>query len=97
MVLWYKQPGLQWLEGLPIGNGYMGAMVFGRVNNERIALNESTFWSGRPNDYTNPEAYKYFDAIRDLVFAGKYKEAENLINEHFYGILKTSRHFITGR
>lgn len=86
MVLWYNQPGLQWLEGMPIGNGYMGAMVFGRVQYERIALNESTFWSGRPHDYTNPDAYKYFTPISDLVFAGKYKEAEKMTNEHFYGI-----------
>jgi len=86
MVLWYKQPGEKWLEGLPIGNGYMGAMVFGRVQNERIALNEGTFWSGRPHDYTNPEGYKYFPMIRDLVFAGKYKEAEKTANEHFFGI-----------
>ena len=86
MVLWYKQPGIKWLEGLPIGNGYMGAMVFGRIQNERIALNESTFWSGRPNDYTNPDGYKYFPSIRDLVFAGKYKDAEKMANEHFFGI-----------
>jgi len=86
MVLWYKQPGKQWTEGLPIGNGYMGAMIFGRIQNERIALNESTFWSGRPHDYTNPDGYKYFPMIRDLVFAGKYKEAEKMANEHFYGI-----------
>jgi alpha-L-fucosidase 2 len=86
MVLWYKQPGVQWLEGLPIGNGYMGAMIFGRIQNERIALNESTFWSGRPNDYTNPDGYKYFSLIRDLVFAGKYKEAEKMADEHFFGI-----------
>src|ERR1035437_6650511 len=86
MVLWYKQPGVQWLDGMPIGNGYMGAMVFGRIQKERIALNESTFWSGFPHDYTNPEGYKYFPDIRDLVFEGKYKEAEKVVNEHFYGI-----------
>jgi len=86
MVLWYKQPGVKWLEGIPIGNGYMGAMVFGRVQHERIALNESSFWSGRPNDYTNPNGYKYFPLIRDLVFSGKYKEAEKMANEHFFGI-----------
>jgi alpha-L-fucosidase 2 len=86
MVLWYKQPGIKWLEGMPIGNGYLGAMVFGRIQNERIALNESSFWSGRPNDYTNPDAYKYFPLIRDLVFAEKYKEAEKMVNDHFYGI-----------
>jgi hypothetical protein len=86
MVLWYNQPGEKWLDGLPIGNGYMGAMVFGRVQNERIALNETSFWSGRPHDYNNPDAAKYFAPIRDLVFAEKYKDAEKMINEHFYGI-----------
>ena len=86
MVLWYNQPGMQWLEGMPIGNGFMGAMVFGRIQHERIALNEGTFWSGRPNDYANPDGYRYFAAIRDLVFAGKYKEAEKMANDHFFGI-----------
>src|SRR5258706_5872046 len=70
MVLWYRQPAQKWLEGLPIGNGIMGAMVFGGVQHERIALNESSFWSGRPHDYNNPDALKYFPQIRDLVFAG---------------------------
>lgn len=86
MVLWYDKPaGNVWLDGLFIGNGYMGANIFGRIHNERIALNESTFWSGKPHDYNDPEAYKYFGQIRDLVFAGKYKEAEKLADEHFYG------------
>ena len=85
MVLWYKQPGVQWHEGMPIGNGYMGAMVFGRVQHERIALNESTFWSGKPHDYNDPEAYRYFEKIKDLVFEDKFKEAEKMVNEHFYG------------
>jgi alpha-L-fucosidase 2 len=87
MVLWYNKPGGRaWLDGLFIGNGYMGANVFGRVENERIALNESTFWSGRPHDYNDPDAYKYFEKIKTLVFADKFQEAEKLINEHFYGI-----------
>ncbi|HLP16987.1 MAG TPA: glycoside hydrolase family 95 protein [Bacteroidota bacterium] len=86
MLLWYTQPGVQWLDALPLGNGFMGAMVFGRVRDERIALNEATFWSGRPHDYTNPDGYKYFPEIRDLVFAGKYKEAEKVADEHFYGL-----------
>ena len=86
MVVWYDKPaGEIWLDGLFIGNGYMGANVFGRVQNERIALNESTFWSGKPHDYNDPDAYKYFGQIKDLVFAGKYKEAEKLADEHFYG------------
>lgn len=86
MVLWYDKPaGKAWLDGLFIGNGYMGANVFGKVQNERIALNESTFWSGRPHDYNDPDAYKYFGQIRDLMFAGKFREAEKLADEHFYG------------
>ncbi len=87
MVVWYNKPaGNVWLDGLFIGNGYMGANVFGRIQNERIALNESTFWSGKPHDYNDPDAYKYFEQIKDLVFADKFAEAEELVNEHFYGI-----------
>ena len=86
MVLWYRQPGQKWLEGLPLGNGIMGAMVFGGVPQERIALNEGTFWSGRPHDYNNREAHQYFGQIRDLVFAGKFQVAEKLVDEHFYGV-----------
>ncbi|HSZ54738.1 MAG TPA: glycoside hydrolase N-terminal domain-containing protein [Tepidisphaeraceae bacterium] len=56
MLLWYRQPAKNWLEATPMGNGLMGAMVFGGVQKERIALNEGTFWSGRPHDYDNPEA-----------------------------------------
>ena len=86
MVVWYDKPaGNAWLDGLFIGNGYMGANVFGRVANERIALNESTFWSGRPHDYNDPDAGRYFGQIKDLMFAGKFKEAEKLADEHFYG------------
>jgi alpha-L-fucosidase 2 len=86
MVVWYNKPaGDLWLDGLLIGNGYMGANVFGRVKNERIALNESTFWSGRPHDYNDPDAHNYFEKIKRLVFDGKFKEAEKMANEHFYG------------
>jgi alpha-L-fucosidase 2 len=86
MVLWYSQPAVQWLDALPVGNGMMAAMVFGGVGHERIALNESSFWSGRPHDYDDPNAYKYFSEIRDLVLAGKFQEAEKMADEHFYGI-----------
>jgi alpha-L-fucosidase 2 len=86
MVVWYNKPADRvWLDGLFIGNGYMGGNVFGKIQNERIALNESTFWSGRPHDYNDPDAYKYFEKIKDLVFAEKFKEAEKMVDEHFYG------------
>jgi len=59
MVVWYNKPADKvWLDGLFIGNGYMGGNVFGKIQNERIALNESTFWSGRPHDYNDPDAGK---------------------------------------
>jgi alpha-L-fucosidase 2 len=64
----------------------MGAMVFGGTNTERIALNESSFWSGSPHDYNDPNAYNYFPKIRDLVFAEKFQEAEKMADEHFWGI-----------
>jgi alpha-L-fucosidase 2 len=86
MLLWYRQPAKTWLEAMPMGNGLMGAMVFGGIQRERIALNEGTFWSGRPHDYDNPDALKFFPQIRDLVFAGKFQEAEKMIDEHFYGV-----------
>ena len=89
MVLWYKQPGDKWLEGLPLGNGIIGAMVFGGVPQERIALNESSFWSGRPHNYDDPQAFQYFSRIRELVFAEKFKEAEKMVDDHFYGIPKS--------
>ncbi|HEY5042358.1 MAG TPA: glycoside hydrolase family 95 protein [Verrucomicrobiae bacterium] len=85
MVLWYRQPAQQWLEAMPIGNGMIGAMVFGGVPQERIALNESSFWSGRPHDYDDTNAFQYFSEIRDLVFADKFQEAEKMVNDHFYG------------
>jgi alpha-L-fucosidase 2 len=91
MLLWYRQPAQKWLDAMPLGNGYMGAMVFGRVAEERIALNESSFWSGRPHDYDDTNAFQYFGRIRDLVFAGKFQEAEKMADEHFWGIPKAQQ------
>src|ERR1039458_9561587 len=88
MVLWYRQPAQQWLQAMPLGNGMIGAMVFGGVPQERIALNESSFWSGRPHDYDDTNAINYFPQIRDLVFAGKFQEAEKMADDHFWGIPK---------
>src|SRR5258706_7087796 len=88
MMLWYRQPGVKWLDAMPIGDGYMGAMVFGGIQQERIALNESSFWSGRPHDYNDTNAINYFPQIRDLVFAGKFQEAEKMADDHFWGIPK---------
>jgi len=76
-VLWYKQPASIWTEALPVGNGRLGAMVFGGVETERLQLNEDTLWSGHPRDWNNPEARKYLPIVRHLVLdAGKYVEAD---------------------
>jgi alpha-L-fucosidase 2 len=90
--IWYKQPAnasvkdnvngwennKEWLRALPVGNGFLGAMVFGDVNYERIQLNEKSLWSGSPDDDNNPEAFGSLNKIRELLFQGKYKEATDL-------------------
>jgi alpha-L-fucosidase 2 len=86
LVLWYNtKPGETTSEPLPIGNGLIGALVYGRICQEKIALNESSFWSGAPHDYNDLDAGKYFRQVQDMVFAGKFKEAEKMADEHFYG------------
>ena len=86
LSLWYRQPAQQWVEALPVGNGRLGAMVFGGVNQERIQFNESTVWSGEPHEYQHPAAFKVLGPIRNLLFAGKQKEAETLANQEFMSI-----------
>lgn len=73
---WQNDP--EWLKALPVGNGFIGAMVFGDVGRERIQLNEKSLWSGSPDDNDNPEAISSLGRIRDLLFAGKYREATEL-------------------
>ena len=79
--LWYDRPAQTWTQALPIGNGTMGAMVYGTPAVERIQLNEETIWAGQPNQVLNPEAKEYLPKVRQLIFEGKYKEAELLANE----------------
>ncbi len=68
----------EWLKALPVGNGFIGAMVFGDVNIERIQLNDKSLWSGSPADNDNPGAYDYQGRIRQLLFDGRYREATDL-------------------
>nr|WP_315587923.1 glycoside hydrolase family 95 protein [Sphingomonas psychrotolerans] len=74
--LWYRQPADKWTEALPIGNGRMGAMVFGGVARERLQLNEDTLWTGGPYNPVNPEAHAALPEVRRLIFAGRYAEAQ---------------------
>ena len=83
MSLWYEAPAEEWLEALPIGNGGMGAMVFGGVEHERIQFNEDTLWTGQPHDYAHEGAAEYLEEIRELLWAGEQAEAEALAMEHF--------------
>lgn len=79
LKLWYKQPaGTTWENALPVGNGRLGAMVYGNVEKETIQLNEHTVWTGSPNRNDNPDALAALPEIRKLVFEAKQKEAEQL-------------------
>lgn len=78
--LWYRQPAVKWVEALPIGNGRIGAMVFGGVNRERLQLNEDTLWAGGPYDPVNPQAREALSEVRRLVFEGKYRQASKLLS-----------------
>ena len=81
LKLWYNQPAKQWVEALPIGNGRLGAMVFGHPSNEKIQLNENTIWAGQPHRNDNPNAKDALPKIRQLIFDGKYLEAQDLVNQ----------------
>ena len=81
LKLWYNSPsGKTWENALPIGNGRLGAMVYGNVGTEIIQLNEHTIWSGGPNRNDNPLALDSLSEIRRLIFEGKQKDAEKLAN-----------------
>ncbi|HEY6722389.1 MAG TPA: glycoside hydrolase family 95 protein [Polyangiaceae bacterium] len=81
LTLWYDAPAGVWNEALPVGNGRLGAMVFGDPARERLQLNESTFWSGGPSRNDNPQALGALSNVRQLIFDGAYSEAESLINQ----------------
>ncbi|OQA40575.1 MAG: hypothetical protein BWY52_02836 [Chloroflexi bacterium ADurb.Bin325] len=81
LTLWYQQPARAWVEALPLGNGRLGAMVFGGLPDERLQLNEDTLWSGAPRDWDNPRARDLLPVIRELIFAGKYAEADKIAQQ----------------
>lgn len=95
VVLWYQQPAREWLEALPFGNGRLGGTVFGDVSQERIQLNEDTIWTGQPYDPSNPGAPQAIRKARQLVFDGKQKEAEEVIEGSAMGLPPTMGVFQT--
>ena len=78
LCLWYRQMAQAWTDALPVGNGRLGAMVFGRAGDERIQLNEETLWEGYPRDTTNPKALEVLPEVRRLLFEGRNAEATTL-------------------
>ena len=96
-MLWYKQPGhlYNWTEALPVGNGRLGAMVFGGVERERIQLNEESVWSGGFRDRGNPYAKEKLPKIRELLKEGKINEAEDLSRYALSGMPEFQRTYQT--
>lgn len=92
-LLWYTKPAENWDEALPVGNGRIGGMIFGRVNEELIQLNEDSIWSGGFRKRNNPKAYSNLEKMRKLIRDGKTTEAENLCAEAFYGTNENQRHY----
>ncbi len=86
LKLWYGEPAERWEEALPVGNGRLGAMIYGGVSEDHIQFNEETLWSGGPHDYSNAGASQYLGKIRELLWQGKQKEAEKLAAETFMSV-----------
>ncbi|MGE5419730.1 MAG: glycosyl hydrolase family 95 catalytic domain-containing protein, partial [Chloroflexota bacterium] len=85
MRLWFNRPADTWNDALPVGNGSLGAMVFGGIDKERIELNEESVWTGEPRWDANPQALKALPQVRKLLFEGKYREAEELAQREIMG------------
>ena len=85
MQIWFNKPATNWENALPVGNGRLGAMVFGYVENERIQLNEESVWAGEPTQVFSPQTAQAVEEVRSLLFDGKYKEAEDMVNNDILG------------
>ena len=84
-VMYMDSPADSWYEGTPVGNGRMGAMIYGGVKVDTIRTNDDTFWSGEPRDLQRPGTHKHLPEIRQLLLEEKTEEAQNLINKHLLG------------
>lgn len=85
LKLWYDKPAARWEEALPLGNGRLGAMVFGGVAHEHIQLNEESVWTGGPIERANPESREYLDKVRQLLFEGNFADGEKMAQEKIMG------------
>lgn len=91
---WYSKPAANWNEALPIGNGFLGAMLFGVPNEERIALNEDSVWYGGPRDRNNPDAKAHLQEIREAISAGELQRAQQLSLLALSGLPEAQRHYM---
>jgi alpha-L-fucosidase 2 len=85
LKLWYGKPAQKWTEALPVGNGRLGAMVFGTVETERLQLNEDTLWAGQPVERDRVGADEHLAEARRLIFEGKYTEGQKIMQREFMG------------
>ena len=85
LKLWYDEPAETWVQALPVGNGRLGAMVFGNPSKEHLQLNEETVWAGQPNSNANPSVEPgAIDEIRKLIFEGKYRAAQDMVDQKIF-------------
>ncbi len=85
LLLWYDEPsGEEWVRAMPVGNGRLGAMVYGNTHIERIQLNENTIWAGSPYRNDSPAARQALPKVRELIFEGKHEQAQQLAGETFF-------------
>ena len=92
-IMWYDRPADAWCDALPLGNGRLGAMVYGHTRVERIQLNEDSLWYGKAMDRDNPRLKEALPRIRRHVFSGEIREAEDLIQRYMLGAPYSMRHY----
>jgi len=95
LSLWYKQPAQKWTDALPVGNGRLGGMVFGGIQQERIQLNEESVWAGAPINNNNPGAKAHLKEIQTAIFNGDYKTANDLSKKYLVGTPPNVRSYQT--
>lgn len=93
--IWFRQEAKDWNEAIPIGNGFLGAMVFGKTDTERIQINEDSVWSGGFMERINPDAKENLSEIRRLLSEGRIEEAERLTEYSMYATTPHMRHYQT--
>ncbi|MWV42121.1 glycoside hydrolase family 95 protein [Paenibacillus sp. HJL G12] len=93
-VLWFDEPAQRWEDGIPVGNGRLGAMIYGTSDQVRIALNEDSLWYGGARNRNNPDALKHMPKIRKDLLEGRVQEAEELAVMALSGVPESQRHYV---